>query len=171
MTRTLVFLSVRVYIAAFFIFLYPKTYAKVSAESVIRISEPLLVSISTIQSKGQVLTKEIFFSIYRSRLLRITILQNWFPSWFRVFWFLQMQIDFWISRNIITSFLVYWIYFRKFIICFFIMIWSRIQIYIIGIQKVYNHGQSENYLLWNLYSYLFFHSHLLFYLHKGNSLQ
>ena len=31
-------------IAAFFIFLYSKTYAKVSAESAIRISEPLLVS-------------------------------------------------------------------------------------------------------------------------------
>ena len=30
-------------IAAFFIFIYPKTYAKFSAESVIRISEPLLV--------------------------------------------------------------------------------------------------------------------------------
>ena len=31
-------------IAAFFIFLYPKTYPKVSAESVIRTPDPLLVS-------------------------------------------------------------------------------------------------------------------------------
>ena len=45
MTRTLVFLALASNIAAFFIFIYPKTYSKVSAESVIRISEPLLVSV------------------------------------------------------------------------------------------------------------------------------
>ena len=45
LTRTLVFLALGLNIATFFIFLYAKTYAKVSAESVIRISEPLLVNI------------------------------------------------------------------------------------------------------------------------------
>ena len=45
MTRTLVFWALGSNIAAFFIFIYPKTYAKVSAGSVIQISEPLLVRI------------------------------------------------------------------------------------------------------------------------------
>ena len=44
MTRTLVFLALGSNIAVFFIFRYPSTYAKVSAESVIRIPEPLLGS-------------------------------------------------------------------------------------------------------------------------------
>ena len=44
MTRTLVFLALGSNIAAFYIFLYPESYAKVSAESVIQISEPPLVS-------------------------------------------------------------------------------------------------------------------------------
>ena len=45
MTRTSVFCTLWSNITAFFIFLYPETYAKVSAESVIRIPEPLLVSV------------------------------------------------------------------------------------------------------------------------------
>ena len=39
------FLALGSNIAAFFIFLYPKTYSKVSAKSVIRTPDPLLVSV------------------------------------------------------------------------------------------------------------------------------
>ena len=44
MFRISVFLALGSNIAAFFIFLYPKTYPKVSAESVIRTPDPLLVN-------------------------------------------------------------------------------------------------------------------------------
>ena len=43
--RTLFFLALGPNITAFFIFLYPKTYPKVLADSVIQTPDPLLVSL------------------------------------------------------------------------------------------------------------------------------